>query len=52
MVVSVTAVSIVEREDTVGWLLSWLGGGGACPATRKGGLVEAVCLGGGLLCLG
>ena len=26
VVVSVTAVSVVEREDTVGWLLSWVGG--------------------------
>ena len=51
MVVSVTAVSVVEREDTVGWLLSWVGG----PLVQllgSGGLVEAVCLGDGLLCPG
>ena len=46
VVVSVTAVSVVEREDTVGWFLccvelGWVGGGGG-----------AVCLGDGLLCPG
>ena len=35
MVVSVAAVPVLESEDTVGWLLGWVGGGGGglCPAT-------------------
>ena len=33
-VVSVAAVPVVESEETVGWLLSWVGdGGGLYPAT-------------------
>ena len=27
MVVCVAAVSVVERDNTVGWLLSWVSGG-------------------------
>ena len=52
MVVSITPVSVVEREDTVGWLLSWVGGGPLVQLLGSGGLVEAVCLGDGLLCPG
>ena len=51
MVVSVTAVSVVEREDTVGWLLSWVGGP-LVQLLSSGGLVKAECLGDGLLCPG
>ena len=51
MVVSVTAVSVVEREDTVGWLLSWVGRH-LVQLLGSGGLVEAVCLGDGELYLG
>ena len=46
--VSVTAVYVLEREDTVGWLLSWVGKGGVgrplVQLLGSGGLVEALCL--------
>ena len=40
MLVSVTTVSIVEREDIVCWLLSWMRGG-------RGGCVQLLGSGGG-----
>ena len=51
VVVSVAAVPVVESEDTVGWLLCWVGG--PCDQLLGNwGLMEAVGLGGGLLCPG
>ena len=51
MVVAVSAVFVVEIEVLVGWFLSWVRG----PLVQllgSGGLMEVLCLGDGLLCLG